>query len=196
MNEWQVWFITGIEHILDINGYDHMLFICLLTFVFPLKDWQKTLLLITAFTLGHSLTLALSVLNLVTVRQEYIEILIILTILATSAFQLFQRQNTAKRVMIMYGIICSFGLIHGMGFSFLLRSMIAKNDSIVTPLFWFNIGLEAGQIVIVFVITFLSLIVDKLFKNGLGYFRTSVTSIVIIVSLILLFTRTLNLINS
>jgi hypothetical protein len=173
-----------------------MLFICLLTFVFPLKDWQKTLLLITAFTLGHSLTLALSVLNLVTVRQEYIEILIILTILATSAFQLFQRQNTAKRVMIMYGIICSFGLIHGMGFSFLLRSMIAKNDSIVTPLFWFNIGLEAGQIVIVFVITFLSLIVDKLFKNGLGYFRTSVTSIVIIVSLILLFTRTLNLINS
>lgn len=172
-----------------------MLFICLLTFTFPLQQWRKLVMLITAFTLGHSLTLALSVLNLVSIRQEYIELLIILTILVTAAIQLL-RKNTPKGVMMIYAIICCFGLIHGMGFSYLLKSMMGKNENIVQPLLWFNLGLEAGQLIFVSLIVIISFLLNRIHKNMFRYFRTFVTVLVFVVSLGLLITRTLNLINA
>jgi hypothetical protein len=196
MNDWLIWFQTGVEHILDIYGYDHMLFVLLLTFTFPLAEWKKLVGLITAFTVGHSLTLALSVLNIISVRQEIIELLIILTILTTALVQLLKRENTVKGVMMMYGIICCFGLIHGLGFSYLLKSMLSKNETIIKPLLWFNVGLEAGQLIFVGIIMVVSFIMNSINRNIYHYFKIAATSMVVVISVLLLISRTLNLINA
>jgi hypothetical protein len=98
--------------------------------------------------------------------------------------------------MMMYGIICCFGLIHGMGFSYLLKSMLAKNESIIKPLLWFNLGLEAGQLIFVAVVMFASFIMNSFNKNIYHYFKITATFIVVAISALLLITRTLNLINA
>ena len=161
MDPFWLWFTTGTQHILDWNGYDHILYVMVLCVLFSVKDWKKLLVLITAFTIGHSLTLAVSVLNMFTVKQGYIEVLIPLTILFTCFSNLFQRQyvaashenNTGNYQLngyrFNYLLALLFGFIHGMGFSYLLRSMLGKEESLVFPLLSFNLGLEAGQLLIV-----------------------------------------------
>ena len=193
MNDWQIWFVTGIEHILDLNGYDHMMFICLLVFTYPVTDWKRLLLLITAFTLGHSITLALSVTNIVALPQRYTELLIMLTIIATAFYQLFASKNTPNGVTSIYLIICFFGLIHGLGFSYLLKAMLGSNENILMPLLMFNIGLEVGQIVVVIFVVIVLLLIGKYAKTIERHFKTGIISVILVVALILCYTRILNL---
>jgi hypothetical protein len=145
-----------MEHIANWNGYDHMLFLLALCGVYSINDWKKLLILITAFTIGHSITLALSVLNLVVIKSEWIEFLIPLTILSTCIVNLFHLNQPLKNHSTKYLFTLFFGLIHGLGFSYLLKSLLGKEDSILLPLFAFNIGLEAGQIIIVGLIFLIS----------------------------------------
>jgi hypothetical protein len=84
MNDFEIWLSMGIEHIADLNGYDHILFVVLLTLAYSLTDWRKLLWLITAFTLGHSISLSLSVLDLIKIPRLLTELLIALSILITS----------------------------------------------------------------------------------------------------------------
>ncbi len=193
MNDWQIWFVTGIEHILDLNGYDHMMFICLLVFTYPVTDWKRLLLLITAFTLGHSITLALSVTNIVALPQRYTELLIMLTIIATAFYQLFASKNPPNGVTSIYLIICFFGLIHGLGFSYLLKAMLGSNENILMPLLMFNIGLEVGQIVVVIFVVIVLLLIGKYAKTIERHFKTGIISVILVVALILCYTRILNL---
>ena len=193
MNDWQIWFVTGIEHILDLNGYDHIMFICLLVFTYPVTDWKRLLLLITAFTLGHSITLALSVTNIVALPQRYTELLIMLTIIATAFYQLFASKNTPNGVTSIYLIICFFGLIHGMGFSYLLKGMLGSNDSVLMPLLMFNIGLEVGQIVVVIFVVLVLLLVGKYAKAIERQFKTGIISVILVTALILCYTRIVNI---
>ena len=193
MNDWQIWFVTGIEHILDLNGYDHMMFVCLLVFTYPFTEWKKLLMLITAFTLGHSLTLTLSVTNIVKVSQQYTELLIIFTIIFTAVYLLFTSKNPAKRGRVIYLIICCFGLIHGLGFSYLLKAMLGNNESILVPLLMFNIGLEVGQIVVVIFVVLVLLLVAKYAKTIERYFKTGIISVILVAALILCYTRILNI---
>lgn len=151
MSQFWVYFDLGRQHILDINGIDHILFVVALCVIYQLQDWKKVLILITAFTIGHSVTLALSTLEIVRFRSDIIEFLIPITIFITAFGNLFRKQSalTPKKFNTNYFFALFFGLIHGLGFSNYLKSMLGREDSIVQPLLAFNLGLELGQIIIV-----------------------------------------------
>ena len=156
MDQFWLWFSTGLEHILDWHGYDHILYVIVLCAMFSVKDWKRLLVLVTAFTIGHSLTLAASVLNVFTVKQVYVEVLIPLTILLTCIVNIcFRRRFEPVQLSrnysyrMTYILALCFGFIHGMGFSYLLRSMLGKEENVAFPLLSFNLGLEVGQLIIV-----------------------------------------------
>lgn len=189
MIDWKIWFETGVSHILDIGGYDHMLFVALLCLIFPVNEWKKLLWLITAFTLGHSLTLILSVSGIIRLNQEFTEAAIVLTILITAIFRLATIKNAVNRGNGFYLIICCFGLVHGMGFSYLLKSMLGHNENIVLPLLMFNLGLETGQIIFVALFMIMLLSLSKLAPSQELKIRTVVTIIILLISLALCFIR-------
>ena len=154
MNDFWIWFSTGFQHILDWNGYDHILYIMALCVLFSLKDWKKLLVLVTAFTVGHSLTLVLSTWEIISIRQSFIEVLIPLTIIITCLVNIvyhkkLQTPQTKINYNLNYSLALIFGFIHGMGFSYLLKSLLGKEEKILFPLLSFNLGLETGQIIIV-----------------------------------------------
>lgn len=167
MSEFGLYFGLGQEHILDYaNGYDHILFVLALCAVYLVRDWKKILILVTAFTIGHSITLALATLQLVSVDPAFIEFLIPLTIFITAVSNLFKKEenlNTGK-VQINYVFALLFGLIHGLGFSNYLRAILGKNQSILSQLLAFNLGLEFGQIIVVAIFLALSFLVVDLLK--------------------------------
>ncbi|WP_428654107.1 HupE/UreJ family protein [Runella sp.] len=150
MSEFQAYLQLGFDHITDPNGYDHILFVIALCAVYAFREWKKVLVLVTAFTLGHSVTLALSTLKIISYSSAFIEFLIPITIFIT-ALANFSEKNAgeAKSPKLRYVLAACFGLIHGMGFSNYLRSLLGDQESIVMPLFAFNLGLELGQLVIV-----------------------------------------------
>src|SRR5882672_3935873 len=124
MGEFPLYFGLGREHILDdVNVYDHILFVLALCAVYLVRDWKKILILVTAFTIGHSITLALATLNVITVKTAVIEFLIPLTIFITAVSNLFRQETTIdkKNIQVNYFLALFFGLIHGMGFSNYLR---------------------------------------------------------------------------
>jgi hypothetical protein len=165
MSEFQLYYQLGMEHILDIGGYDHILFVVALSALYQLSDWKNVLILVTAFTIGHSITLALATLNIVSVNAPLIEFLIPVTIFITAISNLFVKERVGgrKRLSVNYFFAAFFGLIHGLGFSNYLRSLLGKDSSIFTQLFAFNIGLEVGQIIIVVVFLILGLIFVSIF---------------------------------
>lgn len=172
-----------------------MLFVALLSLAYPVNEWKKLLGLITAFTIGHSLTLALSVTNLLHFEQSYTEFLIVLTILITAGLQLFYRKNTANRGKVIYLIICCFGLVHGMGFSYLLRSMLGHEENIFVPLLMFNLGLEAGQIIFVAILFLLLWVVSKNFAQIEKHIKTTIISLILAVAIVLCYLRFLNILH-
>lgn len=151
MSEFGFYFWQGITHITDLQGIDHMLFVITLCAVYRLEQWKNILILITAFTIGHSITLALSALDIIRINQQLVETLIPVTILLTSIFNVLQKEKNNQKVSFNYFLALFFGLIHGMGFSNFFRAMMMgiDDDSIVFPLLAFNIGIEAGQLIIV-----------------------------------------------
>ena len=189
MSEFQLYFVLGKDHILDyINGYDHILFVVALCAMYVVRDWKKILLLVTAFTLGHSITLAMATLNLISVNVTLIEFLIPLTIFITAVSNLFLKETslTQGRVQINYGLALFFGLIHGMGFSTYLRALLGKDQSIATQLFAFNIGLEFGQIIIVAIFLSVSFIAIDVAKANRRDWKIVLSSAIGGISLILM----------
>jgi hypothetical protein len=151
MSTFQLYLSLGIQHILDLNAYDHILFIVTLCAVYTFSQWKDILVLITAFTIGHSLTLALATLNFIHVPINLIEFLIPVTIFITALANVLQKSGKVlhKRHIFKYFTAMFFGLIHGLGFSNYLRSLLGQEDNILGPLFSFNVGIEIGQILIV-----------------------------------------------
>lgn len=166
MEQFKLYFELGAEHILDINGYDHILFVIALCAIYAAQDWKKVLILVTAFTIGHSITLALSALSIINFRSDIIEFLIPVTIFITAFANIVRKQNTLKPsfVNLNYFFGLFFGLIHGLGFSNYLKSLLGKDESIVSQLLAFNLGLELGQIIIVLVFMVISFIFTGLFN--------------------------------
>lgn len=164
MSDFAFYFGLGWEHIISWSALDHQLFILSLAAIYLLKDWKRVLVLVTAFTIGHSITLALTVLNIIHFSSAWIEFLIPCTIILTAISNLFQKKFTAASVRINYFLALFFGLIHGMGFANKLRYILAEDQSIGWSLFGFNVGLEAGQIVIVIVILLISFLVVQVLK--------------------------------
>jgi len=153
METFRLYFQLGTQHILDIRGYDHILFVIALTTIYQVKDWGKVLVLVTAFTIGHSITLALATIRVINLNAQLIEFLIPVTIFVTAMSNMLRNrpeQNT-KRIQMNYWLALFFGLVHGLGFSNYLKSLLGKDTSILTQLLAFNVGLEMGQIVIVLI---------------------------------------------
>lgn len=189
MSEFALYFGLGKDHILDyVNGYDHILFVLALCAVYLVRDWKKILILITAFTIGHSITLALATLNIINFSAEIIEFLIPLTIFITAAGNLFKKDQTLAEgtIQINYFFALFFGLIHGLGFSNFLRALLGKNENIVSPLFAFNIGLEIGQIIVVVIFLGISFVLVDLLKVSRRDLRLVLSSAIAGIALVLL----------
>lgn len=149
-------FREGWKHIISLDALDHQLFILVLAAIYTLKEWKQVLVLVTAFTIGHSITLALSTLNVIKVPTDWIEFLIPCTIVFTAVANLFHKSLNPRSIRLNYFLALFFGLIHGLGFANTLRFMLAEGDSLAWPLLQFNLGLEAGQIVLVIAILLLA----------------------------------------
>lgn len=163
MNDFSFYFIEGWRHIISTDALDHQLFILALAVVYTFSDWKKVLILVTAFTIGHSLTLALSVLDLIRVSSAWVEFLIPVTIVLTAAWNIFNGKPV-KNVNTNYFLALIFGLIHGLGFANSIRMMLASDQSLGMGLFGFNVGLEAGQVVVVLIILLLGKVLLELVK--------------------------------
>ncbi len=189
MSEFQVYFEYGRDHILDYKfGYDHILFIVALCALYLVRDWKPLLILITAFTVGHTITLALASLNVIPVNEELVEFLIPLTIFITAASNLFRNEDSLhqRKIQLNYAYALLFGLIHGMGFSNFFRAILGKDRSIVSQLLAFNIGIEFGQIIIVAIFLSASFIFVDLFGVNRRDWKIVVSSAVAGISLVLM----------
>ncbi len=149
----------GFDHILDLMGYDHILFLIALCAAYEVTDWKRVLLLVTAFTIGHSITLVLSALSVISINADLIELLIPITIFITALLNLIAKPNPGKKWQYNYFLALFFGFIHGMGFSNYFKALLGREAEIILPLFAFNLGVELGQICIVGVIMFLNYLV-------------------------------------
>jgi HupE / UreJ protein len=151
----------GWEHIISWSAMDHLLFILALAAIYLPENRKQVLILVTAFTIGHSLTLALSVYKLVSINSKWVEFLIPCTIMVTAVFNLLQKNFSNRSLRLNYLLALCFGLVHGLGFAATIRFMLAGSQSIFIPLLGFNIGLELGQLVVMAVILLLAYIAVK-----------------------------------
>jgi len=165
MHEFWMYTQIGFNHIANLSGMDHILFVAALCIRYQLSDWKKWLILVTAFTIGHSVTLVLSVFNYLDFSTNWIEFLIPVTILITSISNMFVKKfsfNTKFPVIYFFALF--FGLVHGLGFSFYLKSLLGMQQNIAPALLAFNLVLEIGQILIVMAILVISFIFVTLLK--------------------------------
>jgi hypothetical protein len=181
MQEFFIYLQLGYQHITDLGGYDHILFVVSLCAIYRVYDWKRVLILVTAFTVGHSITLALATNKAFEYSTNLVELLIPITILITCVSNLLHNNNDSLLDKehfspMRYPLAVIFGLIHGLGFSNYLRSLLGKDESIVVQLFSFNIGLEFGQILIVAIImafSFLCLEALKFRKSSWNFIVSS-----------------------
>jgi hypothetical protein len=163
MSKFELYLKLGTEHILDINGLDHLIFMLAIASVFSIVNWKKLLIMVTAFTLGHSLTLILAALHVVSVNMELVETLIPITILLTSLVNLWKK-GRERHTIVLYILMVLFGLIHGLGFSNYFGELVAGDQDLILALFSFNLGIEVAQILVVLSILIIHIIFDKIFS--------------------------------
>ncbi len=183
MEDFGFYFRFGWDHIIDTGALDHILFIAVLSAIYMLKDWKQVLILVTAFTLGHAITMILSSRNLVEVNTAWIEFLIPCTIVATAITNLFQKTFTHKAIRINYFLALFFGLIHGLAYANLIKFMLVDEQDFIVTWLGFSLGLEAGQILVVLVLLLLAEVFVNLLKFNRRIWVLLVSGIVLVVSL-------------
>jgi hypothetical protein len=162
MDDFILYLKLGWQHIIGTDALDHQLFIVALSALYLLRNWRQVLVLVTAFTIGHSLTLALSVYKVFAISTNWVEFLIPCTIMATALFNCAQKNGHPPKLRLNYLLALAFGLVHGLGFANTIRFMLADGQGIGWPLLGFNIGLELGQLLVVAGILLLSwAVVDR-----------------------------------
>lgn len=167
MNEFWIYFNLGLKHVLNINAYDHVLFLMALTIPYAFKDWKRILLLVSLFTVGHSLALLLSVFGVIRINPDLIEFIIPITILIVALFNLFTAGKNSKGegISLIGFVTLFFGIIHGLGFATYFKTLLpgTATDKLL-PLGEFALGIEAAQIIVVFIVLILSYIVQTIFR--------------------------------
>lgn len=169
-NAFEIYLALGFEHIIDLNAYDHILFIIALCAIYQLSEWKKVAILATAFTIGHSVTLALAALDILSFPTAIVEFLIPVTIFITAIYNVLPKKkwdnNVTKWLNLNYLLALIFGFIHGMGFSNFFKSMQfpGQESELISQLFAFNIGVEIGQLLIVAFILITSFIAFNILK--------------------------------
>lgn len=182
MSDFWIFFKVGLHHVLDIHGYDHLLFLIALSAYYTSRDWKRILILVSFFTLGHSISMVLSVFNIVSVKTIWIELLIPCTILIAALFNLVMAGKSAKSGTISFiaGTTIFFGIIHGLGFSNYFNSILpGKPAEKLVPLSEFALGIECAQIMVVIAVLILAFIAQTLFRFNKRDFTLIMSSFVI-----------------
>lgn len=182
MSEFMLYLNVGLKHVLDINAYDHVLFLTALVVPYHFKDWKKIITLVSVFTLGHTLALVLAVFELVKINVTLVEFLIPITILCTAVYNLFQSgkgKNTASISATVF-ITLFFGIIHGLGFSNYFNSILAgtPRDKII-PMLQFAVGIEIAQLAVVVTVLLASFIIQYFIRNSKRNWILITSSIII-----------------
>lgn len=167
MSEFWIFFEKGLRHILHFSAYDHILFLIALTIPYAFKDWKRLLLLITIFTIGHTIALLLSIFGIVIIKVNLVEFLIPITILIIAFFNLFTAGKSSKQesISIIGFITLFFGIIHGLGFAGYFKTIVGgSSQSKLLPISEFSLGIEASQIIVILVVLIFSYIVQTLFR--------------------------------
>lgn len=185
MSQFSTYFGYGYTHIVDYgHSYDHILFIVALCAVYLLRDWKRVLILVTAFTIGHSVTLALASLAIIHVNSSLIEFLIPLTIFITALSNLLRKEESLNRnVQLNYVYALFFGFIHGMAFA---EAFGMGSKHIAIRLLAFNLGLELGQIIIVVLFLSMSFISVDIFGLQRRIWKIAISSLIAIAALFIL----------
>jgi hypothetical protein len=167
MSQFWIYFQIGLKHVLDVHSYDHVLFLIALATPFSFKDWKRIVLLVSLFTIGHTMALLLSVFGIIAIKVSVVELLIPITILITAIYNLFTagKSNRKEGLNLIFFITLFFGIIHGLGFSNYFKSILGGSAvSKLLPLSEFALGIEAAQIVVVFIVLIFSYIVQTVFR--------------------------------
>lgn len=156
----------GMNHVLDPNGYDHVLFLMVLAVPYVFKDWKRILLLVSMFTLGHTLSLVLAAYGVVSVNGALVEFLIPVTILIAAIYNVFTagKKDKGKSVGLLFFAALFFGLIHGLGFAREFKMFAGQSENKLELLIEFALGIELAQIIVVFVVLFLGFLFQTLFR--------------------------------
>ncbi len=179
MENFKLYFDLGLNHVLDWKAYDHILFLIVLTVFYSFKDWKKIIWLITAFTLGHTISLALSAFNVIYIKMNIIEFLIPLTIAITAAYNINAIKKPLKGIGIIAIFALVFGLIHGFGFSSYFKMLIDGNEDNLLPLIEFAMGIEISQLIIVIFILILNFFVLTILKRSKRDWVLVISSVII-----------------
>ena len=183
MNDFVFYFKIGWEHIINKSALDHIFFIAALAAIYMLKDWRQVLILVTAFTIGHAITLILSAKNVINVDSAVVEFLIPCTIVFTAISNLFLKTFTSKSIRINYFLALFFGLIHGLAFAQTLKWILAEDQSFMVAWLSFSVGLELGQILVVLLILLLAQVFVGFLKLNRRYWTMIVSIVVFILAL-------------
>lgn len=156
----------GMNHVLDINGYDHVLFLMVLTVPYLFKDWKRVLILVSVFTIGHTLSLVLAAYNIVTVNGKLVEFLIPITILITAVYNVFTsgKKTKSNNIGLLFFTTLFFGLVHGLGFAREFKMFSGTSENKLELLIEFALGIEFAQIIIVFIVLFIGFLCQTVFR--------------------------------
>ncbi len=156
----------GINHVLDPNGYDHVLFLMVLAVPYVFKDWKRVLILVSMFTLGHTLSLVLAAYDVVSVNGKLVEFLIPVTILIAALYNIFTagKKEKSSKLSLLFFATLFFGLIHGLGFAREFKMFAGQSENKLKLLIEFALGIEIAQIIIVFVVLFLGFLFQTIFR--------------------------------
>jgi len=165
MDDFILYLKIGLTHVLDFSAYDHILFLIALAVIFSFDQFKKVLWLITLFTIGHTLTLALSAYGVLKVDVKIVEFLIPVTIFITGVVNIVNSGKTAGAkgtINLIFALV--FGLIHGLGFSNYFRMMVGREEDKLMPLIEFALGIELAQVIIVLGILIIGALLQFFFK--------------------------------
>jgi hypothetical protein len=190
MDDFMLYFKMGLNHVLDFSAYDHILFLIVLAVIFVYNQWKKVLWLVTLFTIGHSITLALSAYEVLKIKTNLIEFLIPLTIFITGVFNIIIVNKTSKgkeNLNLLFALF--FGLIHGLGFSSYFKMMVGQEEYKLLPLVEFALGIEIAQIIIVLSILSIGTFILSIKKITRKHWVSVCSSLVILISIKMMFER-------
>jgi cytochrome bd-type quinol oxidase subunit 2 len=181
MSQFWLYFRLGLEHVLDWNAYDHLLFLIVLVASYTFFGWKRVLWLVSIFTLGHTVSLFLSVYEIVIVSTRWVEFLIPVTILITALFNIFtaKRKENKKNISLLYFTTAFFGIIHGLGFSTYFKMIAGSSESKLLPLLEFALGIETAQVIVVLVVLILAFIFQNVLQVSRRDWILVLSSIVI-----------------
>jgi len=156
----------GLYHIVNFKSYDHILFLVVLTIPYLFKDWKRFLLLVSSFTLGHTLSLLLGVYDIVNLNVNVTEWLIPFTIIVMALYNIFTSGKSSKysNPIVLFSVVLFFGFIHGLGFANAFETLVRPNESTLLSVLEFALGIELGQFIIVFCVLFFGFVGQTIFR--------------------------------